>query len=60
MSKVIEMLRFKVNNFNEWLRKNDKAPIDAQVKGPSEAHTPVLLKEPGSSGTPRQHLRLVK
>lgn len=60
MSKIIEMLGFKVNKFNEWLRKNDKAPLDAQVKSPSEAHAPALLKELGSSGRPRQHLRLVK
>jgi hypothetical protein len=60
MMKVIDMLGFKINKFNKWLRKNDKAQIDTQVKRPLEAHAPGLLKEPGSSGRPRPHLRLVK
>ncbi|MEO9061493.1 MAG: hypothetical protein ABI270_05565 [Nitrosospira sp.] len=60
MMKVIDILGFKVNNFNKWLRKNDKGQIDTQVKSPLEAHALDLLKEPGSSDRPRPHLRLVK
>ena len=46
MIKVIDMLGFKVNKFNEWLRKSGKAHIDTRVKSTSETSVPALLKEP--------------
>jgi hypothetical protein len=60
MIKVIDMLGFKVNKFNEWLRKSGKAQIDTRVKSASETSVPALLKEPRGSGKSRQHLRIVK
>jgi hypothetical protein len=46
MIKVIDMLGFKVNKFNEWLRKSGKAQIDTRVKSASETSVPALLKAP--------------
>lgn len=60
MKKVIDMLGFKVNKFNEWLRKNGKAQIDTTVKNAADPGVPALLKEPSGSRKSRQHLRVVK
>lgn len=57
MKKVINMLGFKINKFNDWLRKNGKAQIGTKAQN---ASGPALLKEPSGSGTSRQHLRVIK
>ncbi|MEO6823701.1 MAG: hypothetical protein ABI167_03060 [Nitrosospira sp.] len=57
MKKVINMLGFKVNKFNDWLRKNGKAEIDTKAQNASGQ---VLLKEPSGSSKSRQHLRVIK
>ena len=44
MIKVIDMLGFKVNKFNEWLRKMARRQIDTRVKSASETGVPALLK----------------
>jgi hypothetical protein len=60
MKKVVDMLRFKVDKFNEWLRKNGNAPIHIKVKSASKTSVAALLKEPSTSRKSRQHLRVVK
>ena len=60
MKKVIDMLGFKVNKINEWLRNNGKAQIHTRVKSASETGVPALLKEPSGASKSRQHLRVVK
>ena len=57
MKKVINMLGFKINEFDDWLRKNGKAQIGTKAQN---APGPALLKEPSGSGTSRQHLRVIK
>jgi hypothetical protein len=60
MKNVISILGFKVNKFNDWLRKNGKGRIHSKVKGVSEPTVAALPKEVSASRKSRQHLRLVK
>jgi hypothetical protein len=58
MKKVIDMLGFKVNKFNEWLQKKNMK----QIRGATgtKADVSALLKAPSDSSKSRRHLRVVK